>query len=192
MRPGLILAMLLAVGLTACGPNPADEVETLQVDRRNLIISILAEGELRATVSTPILPPPGSTNPRTISWLAPNFSAIKKGDVIVRFDISNAEKGALETGIELNKIDIDVVGKQRQLERLLAELGNELDLVEIEKKMAEQLTTEDSLAYSRYKIIDAKRNKELSQDFYLQEKGPIIDPAYDVLKLQERELPGKG
>jgi Arc/MetJ family transcription regulator len=37
----------------------------------------------------------------------------------------------------------------------------------------------------------AKRNKVLSQDFYLQEKGPIVDPAYHVLELREKELPGK-
>jgi RND family efflux transporter MFP subunit len=54
-----------------------------------------------------------------------------------------------------------MLAKQRELERLLSELGNDLDLVDIEKLMAEQFNLENELAYSRFEIIDAMRNKEL-------------------------------
>jgi RND family efflux transporter MFP subunit len=93
--------------------------------------------------------------------MAPNHSAVKQGEVIARFDASNAEQGALKTGIELTKVDIQVMAKQRELERLLSELGNELEIVDIEKVMADQFNVDDVLAYSRYEIIDATRNKEL-------------------------------
>ena len=53
------------------------------------------------------------------------------------------------------------MAKQRELERLLGELGNELDLVDIEKVMADEFSFENELAYSRYEIIDAMRDKEL-------------------------------
>jgi multidrug efflux pump subunit AcrA (membrane-fusion protein) len=158
MKLWVILVSLL---LSACGAGEADQVETLKVTNDPFVISLLAKGELRAAESTPVKPPPGSNDPRTISWLAPNFSTVREGEVIARFDISNAERGALETGIELTKVDLHVMAKERELERLLSELGHELELVDIEKLMAEQFTIEDSLAYSRHEIIDATRNKEL-------------------------------
>ena len=155
-----LFVMLLCLLLSACGAGEADQVETLEVRSGEFVISLLAKGELRAAQSTPIRPPSGSNDPRTISWLAPNFSTVREGEVIARFDVSNAERGATETGIELNKVDIQVMAKERELERLLSELGHELELVDIEKLMADQFTIEDSLAYSRHEIIDATRNKE--------------------------------
>jgi RND family efflux transporter MFP subunit len=53
------------------------------------------------------------------------------------------------------------MAKQRELERLLEELGNELELVDIEKLMAEQFNIDNELAYSRHEIIDAMRDREL-------------------------------
>jgi len=157
----IVYSVTLILLLSACGPGPAEQVETLRVNKEDFNISLLAKGELRAAESTPIKPPPGSTNPRTISWMAPNYSAVRKGQVIARFDVSSAEQEATKTGIELTKVDIQVMAKQRELERLLSELGHELELVDIEKLMAEKFVVEDSLAYSRLEIIDATRNKEL-------------------------------
>lgn len=159
MRSACSTALILL--LSACGPGPAEQVETLRISKEDFDISLLAKGELRAAESTPIKPPPGSTNPRTISWMAPNYSMVRQGDIIARFDVSNAEKEAAQSGIELTKVDIQVMAKQRELERLLSELGHDLELVDIEKLMAEQFVVEDSLAYSRHEIIDATRNKEL-------------------------------
>jgi RND family efflux transporter MFP subunit len=147
--------------VAACGEGTADQVEMLEIRESEFVISLLAKGELRAAESTPIKPPPGSNDPRTISWLAPNFSTVREGEVIARFDVSDAERRATSTGIELTKVDIKVLAKERELERLLSELGHELELVDIEKLMADQFTIEDSLAYSRHEIIDATRNKEL-------------------------------
>lgn len=157
----LLLACLIGLLLEGCHGGAGNEVEILQVSQEEFVISLLADGELRAVESTAIRPPPGSNNPRTISWMAPNHSAVKQGEVVARFDASNAEQGALKAGIELTKVDIQVQAKQRELERLLFELDGELALVDIEKIMAEQFVLEDSLAYSRHEIIDATRDQAL-------------------------------
>lgn len=153
--------VITALVLGACGPKPIDSVETLQVERGEFAISLISRGELRAAESTPIQPPPGSRNPRTIEWLAPNYSWVRKGEVIARFDISDAELRAAQAGLEIDKVDLQVMGKERELERQLAELGNQLDLVEIEKLMADTFAIENELAYSRFEIIDAMRDKAL-------------------------------
>ena len=169
-----LLAILIGLLLANCNGSAGNAVEMLRVSPDEFVISLLADGELRATESTAIRPPQGSHNPRTISWMAPNHSAVKQGEVIARFDASDAEQGALKTGIELTKVDLQVISKQRELERLLSELGGELEIVDIEKVMAEQFTVEDSLAYSRFEIIDATRDKAL-----LEYRGDHLEDKKD-------------
>ena len=159
MRHFPVLTLFLA--LAACGQSSRVGVETVAVGSGLFEISLHADGELQAAEATPIKPPSGSRNPRTIEWLVPDNSWVTKGQVVARFDASVAQRGVQDVGIELSKVDIQVVAKQRELERLLGELGNELDLVDIEKVMADEFSFENELAYSRYEIIDAMRDKEL-------------------------------
>jgi HlyD family secretion protein len=154
-----VLALWLL--LSACSSRDANEVETLRIERGEFLISLRTQGELRAAESTPIMPPPGSRNPRTLQWLAPDNAWVTAGEVVARFDISAAEREASSVGIEVDKVDLQVVGKQRELERLLGELGNQMELVDIEKVMADEFAIDNELAYSRFEIIDAMRNKEL-------------------------------
>ena len=159
MKP--LPAICTLVLLSACGSSANEQVEVLRIETGRFDISLLASGELRAAESTPVMPPPGSRSPRVISWLLPDNSIVKKGDVVMRFDVSDAERGALETGIELTKVDLHVLTREFELDRLLAELGGELDIIDIERIMVEQFDVEDTLAYSRMEIIDAMRDREL-------------------------------
>lgn len=156
-----MLLVLAAATLAGCGANEVDSVETLELASEVFSISLISRGELRAAESTPIQPPPGSRNPRTIEWLAPNYGWVREGEVVARFDISDAELRARQAGLEIDKVDLQVLGKERELERQLSELGNQLDLVEIEKLMADTFTIDNELAYSRFEIIDAMRDKAL-------------------------------
>jgi len=157
----ILPAFIIPLIMVACGQSETDKVETVAVGSGLFEIIQHAEGELRAAESTPIKPPPGSRNPRTINWMVPDNSWVTKGDVVARFDASSAERGTREVGIELSKVDIQVLSKQRELQRQLGELGNELELVDIEKIMADRFSIDNELAYSRHEIIDAMRDKEL-------------------------------
>jgi multidrug efflux pump subunit AcrA (membrane-fusion protein) len=153
--------LCLSLLLTGCDQASREKVEMVTVGSGLFEINLHADGELRAAESTPIKPPPGSRNPRTIEWMVPDNSWVTKGQKVARFDSSLAERGTQDVGIELSKVDIQMMAKQRELQRLLGELGNELELVDVEKIMAEEFTFDNELAYSRYEIIDAMRDKEL-------------------------------
>jgi HlyD family secretion protein len=155
------LPLITILVLAACGQSAVDKVETVAVGSGLFEIILHAKGELRAAESTPIKPPPGSRNPRTIEWMVPDSSWVKEGELVARFDASSAERGTRDVGIELSKVDIQVLSKQRELQRQLGELGNELDLVDIEKIMADKFSIDNEMAYSRHEIIDAMRDKEL-------------------------------
>ena len=126
MKRQTLLATPLLLLLAGCGEEADNAVDTLTIERQDFVISLQSKGELKAAESTPIKPPQGSRAPRTINWLAPNFSWVKAGDVVARFDVSSAEREAGAAGIEIDKVDLQVMGKQRELERLLSELGNDL------------------------------------------------------------------
>ncbi len=157
----LILTMVSAAWLAGCSNDAEDEVETITLERADFNVSLLASGELSAAESTAIMPPPGSRAPRTIRWLAPNYSWVKEGEVVARFDVSTAEREANTAGIEIDKVDLQVLGKERELQRLLSELGNDLEILDIEKLMATEFNFDNELAYSRFEIIDAMRDRAL-------------------------------
>ena len=153
--------LCLCLSLAACDQAAQDKVEMVAVGAGLFEISLHADGELQAAESTPIKPPAGSRNPRTIEWMVPDNSWVTKGQKVARFDSSSAKRGTQDVGIELSKVDIQMMAKQRELERLLGELGNELELVDVEKIMAEEFSFDNELAYSRYEIIDAMRDQDL-------------------------------
>jgi len=155
------IVLMLVMAVTACGKSPLDRVETVQVGSGVFEITLHAKGELKAAESTPINPPLGSRSPRTINWMVPDSSWVTQGELVARFDATSAQRGADNIGLELSKVDIQVLSKQRELERQLGELGNELELVDIEKIMADEFSIDNVLAYSRFEIIDAMRDKEL-------------------------------
>lgn len=174
----LLSVSILLLLLAACGKSAQDQVETVAVGHGVFEIVLHADGELRAAESTPITPPQGSRRPRTIEWMVPDNSWVTRDQVVARFDSSTAERGAQDIGIELSKVDIQVMAKQRELERLLGELGNEMSLVDIEKTMAETFSFDNELAYSRHEIIDAMRDRELLdyRSGHLEEKkGTYLD-----------------
>jgi multidrug efflux pump subunit AcrA (membrane-fusion protein) len=153
--------LIISVMAGACSQSSVENVETVAVGSGLFEITMYAKGELQAAESTPIKPPPGSRNPRTIEWMVPDNSWVTKGDMVARFDSSSALRGTQDVGIELSKVDLQVLSKQRELERQLGELGNELELVDIEKIMADEFSVDNELAYSRFEIIDAMRDKDL-------------------------------
>jgi len=156
-----LFILMIGFVLSSCGQSSSESVEMVQVGSGMFEIILHAKGELRAAESTPIKPPPGSRKPRTIEWMVPDSSWVTKGELVARFDSSSAMRGTQDVGIELSKVDIQVLSKQRELERQLGELGNELELVDIEKIMADEFSIDNELAYSRHEIIDAMRDKEL-------------------------------
>lgn len=182
LRP-LAVAPALVLLLTACSGDQLN-VETFVVERAPFTISLTTKGELKAAASTPIMPPSGSRAPRTIRWLAPNFSWVKRGDVVARFDVSSAELEANSAGIEIDKVDLQVIGKHRELERLLAELGNDRELVGIEKLMADRFSVQNELAYSRFEIIDAMRDKALLE----YKEGHLEDKMDNYTDRQNAEV----
>lgn len=167
----LVVGLIVAIsGCAQSGPN----YSSVTVDTKSHTFKVQAGGEIVATEEVTIAVPGNVNMSFQILWLIPEYSEVKKGDVIARFD-----DAAVLTEIERRELEIE----QRELELATFELGNEATVMQIvhsmsqvegETEIAQNYEgLEDSPAFSMNEIIDAIDNLEylsVQKQFYLWEK----------------------
>ncbi|WP_193161642.1 efflux RND transporter periplasmic adaptor subunit [Microbulbifer hainanensis] len=145
-------ALGLVIVLTACsGSDPEPLLYEVRISRAPVLVA--AEGELEAASATAIQAPV-SGPPKYIAWLAPEYSEVHKGDVIVRFDGEAMQRDRRWTKGDLDIAREDMREKQGHLDT--EQLGITLDSsqVQIEKAFAERFSVEDNLLKSRLEMLD--------------------------------------
>ena len=95
-----------------------------------------------------------------ISWMAPEFSEVSKGDVVARFDDERILETRQDTALAIAKSDF----KLAELERVGAleqvRINHESDRVDGEKTITETYANVDERLMSRNEIIDALSDVE--------------------------------
>jgi HlyD family secretion protein len=106
---GGVVAVAAGGGWFALGPTAAAGagVETAAVVRGDFIDVLPVRGEVRARRTVPIAAP-RSAGDLQIVHLAPNGSAVKAGDVVVRFDTSTAERQLAEKRSALREAEAEI------------------------------------------------------------------------------------
>jgi len=167
----LMLIPGLALILNACTEQP--QTPFIEVSAGTFQIEIEASGELDAIDSTFISVPPTALGAQTLSWIQPEFSQVKSGQVVARFDGSQFEIDLADANFELQKLDFSFSDKQRELNISLQNLSNQTLVVDEELDMAERFAIENELLYSRLEIIDSLSDKDYlnSQLDFLQQQG---------------------
>lgn len=82
-------------------------VATARVRRGEFILSVRTRGEIRSTKSV-ILTAPQVPNPRIVK-LAEAGKPVKKGDVVVEFDVAQQEQNLLERSTTVRTVDSEIV-----------------------------------------------------------------------------------
>ncbi|MCK6528874.1 efflux RND transporter periplasmic adaptor subunit [Myxococcota bacterium] len=117
----LAASLLLGAASAGCGADPAASLPTAQVVRGPFEVSLTITGELKAVKSVKIVAP-GLRGSNKIVELAAAGSMVKKGDVICRFDTTEAERELQTTTAELALAEQRVVQKQLEIENNLKNL----------------------------------------------------------------------
>ena len=139
MKPGIcraVLASLATVLLSACGGTlsglPSIEVQLQDTDFR-----VAAHGEIIASEALPIVLPSEVRMEFNVVWLAPEFSEVKKGDVIARFDDVQVQLDRSSTSLNVAKSDFKLAGTARtgKLER--TRITHESERVDGERDISE-------------------------------------------------------
>ena len=156
------IAALALVGhrLARLGAEP--EVPTYEVELTTFVHEVSAEGNLRAKHSIGIGVPSGVPSPLKIAWTSPDGSAVRKGEVVVRFEPTEFEKRLLD-----GEADQAAAQAKAEKERGLAELSRrtrersaQLSTLELEK--TREFQARDPEIFSRNQIIESGIDQELS------------------------------
>ena len=178
MIRGLAIALsaaLSALGVAACSSATSD-LPAFEVERQDLEFSVMAEGELVASEALPITLPSDMRMQFNIVWLAPEFSAVRKGDVIARFDDVQVQLDREATALNVAKSDFELAGTERsgRLER--TRIRHESDRVEGEREISEAFSAADERLFSRNELIDILADIE-----YLDAESTFLDWQFDTL-----------
>ncbi len=165
-RTCLLLGVLLVAGCGGADSGPP----ALTVSRGDTEMSVAAEGELIAAEALPIALPGSIRMGFNISWMAPEFSEVKAGDVIARFDDVQIRLEREETELEVARSEFRLAGTERQDEVEQTRIGHESDRVEGERDLSLRFQDVDETLFSRNEIIDA-----LSDVEYLDVEAAFLD-----------------
>lgn len=157
---GVAALALVAYRLPRLSSEP--EVPMYEVELTTFVHEVSAEGNLRAKRSIGIGVPSGVPSPMKIAWTSPDGSAVRKGEVVVRFEPTDFEKRLLD-GQADQASALAKVERERglaALSRRSRDRSAQLSTLELDK--AREFQARDPEIFSRNQIIESGIDQELS------------------------------
>jgi hypothetical protein len=158
VKRALIVTALL---IGACAKE-SNDIATFKVEPITFTRRVSAEGTLKATKATQVTAPLNAERPLKVSWIAPDGTLLRKGDVIVKFDATDFEN-LLINGREdrttatnkMSKADAESSATRRNL-------GRDATLAQRELESAKKFKFDDAEIFSRYARIEAEVDTDLA------------------------------
>ncbi len=169
-----IILLGMVLGLSACGSDEKTATPVITVAQGEVVFEIHAEGELEAVKSTPITAPAASRRPQTLAWIMPQFTPVKAGEVVARFDGSTFQLEVDETSFEIQKIMYSMLAKEREIDNTQFSFDAESQVIDYEYELAKQFNIDDPLLYTKIEMIEAGDNED-----FLKAKSDHIDKVED-------------
>ena len=148
---------MLAASLAICVACTEDVRQpTVTIEARDHRFVVQARGELIASEAVDIRVPDGLNMGFDIAWIVPEYSEVKKGQVIVRFDDTDIEMSRENIVVEVATRDLQlgVHSQDSAIARTL--IDHERERVAGEQDIARTFTdVDDPLLFSRNEILDA-------------------------------------
>jgi multidrug efflux pump subunit AcrA (membrane-fusion protein) len=156
------VASLLVPGCVSDALAP--EVPTFEVQPpATFVRKVRAQGLLHAVEATPLSAPPDADRPMKIAWLAEDGHAVKKGEVVLRFDDTEMKRKLADSQDDVSSSD-----KRMKKERVSAQ-ANEVKrdvtaaLSESEAAVAREFESDDADILSRNEIVESAIDLELAE-----------------------------
>jgi len=145
----------IAVLAAACGRPGGTAVANMKVRKGTFEIVIPAFGEMQAAKSTPIVVSPESRfGVQTIAWIAPEYSMVKSGDVVIRLASAELADRLRTEEAEMAKLDLEIAKKENQLEKEKSDLSGQISITAIQRELADVYAARDETIFPRNKIIE--------------------------------------
>lgn len=166
----LVAGFLLGIaGCSQSGPI----YSAVTVEPKNHTFEVQALGEIKATEEVTIGVPSNVNMSFQILWLVPEYSEVKKGDIIARFDDAAVITEIERRELEIEQLELEIRQTGRNNDSTITQIDHNTIRVEGEMDIAENYKDVDEAAFSKHEIIDAIDNLEylsVQKQFYLWEK----------------------
>ena len=133
---------------------PTAVVEPAPFERR-----VVAEGNLEAAEATPVTAPVEAQGQLKIAWLVPDGSRVAKGDVVVRFDPTDMQRGLADGESERAAADSRIAGTKATTGGEIRNLERDGGLAREELAAADRYRVEDPDIFSRQEIIRSELDR---------------------------------
>lgn len=173
---GRAMAVAVTLGVAAGCTSGAGELPGFEVERRDVEFRVMARGELVASESLPITLPGAIRMPFNIAWMAPEFSEVRAGEVIARFDDVQVVLDRETTALNVAKSGFKLAGTEREGELEKTRIGHEVLRVDGERVISETFAQADERLFSRIELIDALADLE-----YLDVEATFLDWQLETL-----------
>lgn len=157
--PMTTAVLALALTLAGCGGHADHAPVTVTVNPGPLVIAVEAQGQLKAVSSTPLAVPGPMWTRRQLSWVVPDGSRVKKGEVIARFSADQSKQDLAEAMIGMARNTLAHQDKQADLTQTSGQLRVNLAQVASQLAIADRYANATDLAVARNKILDAVQDK---------------------------------
>jgi len=175
LAAALLLTALLAAG---CGGPGGGAAAGMNVRRGTFEIVIPAFGELQAAKSTPIVVSPESRFAlQSIAWMAPEYVAVKSGDVVIRLASTQLPDLLRTEEAEMAKLNLEIAQKEKQLQKEKNDLTGQIAVTGIQRELADVYAARDETIYSRNKIIEdaIDLNYQTIRERYFQQERTQLE-----------------
>jgi multidrug efflux pump subunit AcrA (membrane-fusion protein) len=163
-----LASALAALGASRLWParagTAADDLASVIVTEQPFVRRVTAEGTLRAVTAVEIAVPEaaGMWLPRKLAWLAPDGTAVAAGDVIARFDPSEAEQLLRDARADRDLADVRLREQQLDVATAVGDRDAQATLARQELEQRRRFQATDPLLYSRNDILDAEIEERLA------------------------------
>ena len=145
--------------MTGFGPR-ASSVPAFTVVPGPFSRAVTAEGVLRPLKASPVTAP-GEGRSLLIAWMAEDGAAVKRGDIVVRFDQNDAAR-LLADGKDDARTAVARIDKERQLiGGAVADRGRVAGLTRVEIAQAHSLGKKDPRFFPRNEVIESEIDEGL-------------------------------
>ena len=144
----LALVAIPRIGRLFSSPVPTMTVSPGPFERR-----VVAEGNLEAADATPVTAPVEAQGQLKISWLVPDGTRVKTGDVVVRFDRGDMERALRDGEASRSTAESKMNGSKAASEGAIRNLERDGAIAREERDATEKYKATDPDVFSRQEII---------------------------------------
>ncbi|WP_286234462.1 efflux RND transporter periplasmic adaptor subunit [Thalassotalea sediminis] len=151
-------------------------------------IQVPAKGELFAAKATVINAPISRSGSQVLAWLAPEYTFVKQGEIIAKFDGEVMTKSKEAKLNELNMTLQDIQDKSGQLNKELTSINKDIALVGEEKTFADKFAIDDERILSKLEILESMQDSQYlgtKQNYLEWKEGNFSESSSGEMSLLE-------